>query len=103
MKVIWLPTAKAAVRSTAKYIRREFGKRYGEAFLQEVREASMLIGSNPNIGQVEPLLVTHTVKYRSYVMNRLNKIIYTIKEDRIEVADFWDTRREPVVQAENIK
>ena len=34
--------------------------------------------------------------YRSYVMNHLNKIIYWIAENQIEVVDFWDVRRDPM-------
>jgi hypothetical protein len=34
--------------------------------------------------------------YRNIVVNRLNKIVYRIVENRIEIADFWNVRREPV-------
>ena len=40
--------------------------------------------------------------YRSYVVNRLNKIVYFVKEDHIEVADFWDVRREPKKLSERV-
>ena len=36
-------------------------------------------------------------------MNRLNKIDYRVVEDRIEIADVWDTRREPQQQADGVK
>ena len=36
-------------------------------------------------------------------MNELNKIIYFIKDDHIEVADFWDVRREPSKLAARVK
>lgn len=36
-------------------------------------------------------------------MNRINKIVYRITDDRIEIVDFWDVRREPEKQAGNIK
>ena len=41
--------------------------------------------------------------YRSIVVNRLNKIVYWINDDVIEIVDFWDTRREPVAQAKQVK
>lgn len=40
---------------------------------------------------------------RSIVVNRLNKIVYWINGDVIEIVDFWDTRREPKKQAEQVK
>ena len=56
----------------------------------------------PNIGSVEPLLADRSIMYRSYVVNRLNKIVYFVKEDHIEVADFWDVRREPKKLSERV-
>ncbi len=35
--------------------------------------------------------------YRSYVLNHLNKIVYHLCDDHIEVVAFWDVRREPAV------
>ena len=103
MKVIWLPQARKEVRRIGNYIRRQFGQVSYEKFKQEIRETSHLLGANPNIGIVEPLLSERTVTYHSLVMNELNKIIYFIKDDHIEVADFWDVRREPSKLAARVK
>lgn len=103
MRVIWMPSAKAAVRETAKYIRKEFGKRDRDRFMQDVREASRLIGRSPGVGQPEPLLADRTTMYRCLVVNHLNKIIYWVAADHIEVADFWDVRREPSTLANQVK
>ena len=37
------------------------------------------------------------------VINKLNKIVYYFEGDTIHIADFWDTRREPQKQAQQIK
>ena len=37
MRVIWMPNAKMAVRETAKYIRKELGKRDRDNFMRDVR------------------------------------------------------------------
>lgn len=39
----------------------------------------------------------------SLVKNLSNRIIYRITDDVIEIVDFWDTRREPEEQAEELK
>ena len=72
MKSIITDLAKQQIRQIAKYIRKEFGKKRRDEFIQEVRQARRLIESTPNIGSAEPLLAERTVMYRSYVMNRLN-------------------------------
>ena len=96
MKVIWIPFAQNEVRKTARYINKEFGKESRDQFINEVRIVSRLLGENPNLGKPEPLLADYTKMYRSYVMNHLNKIIYWIAENQIEVVDFWDVRRDPM-------
>lgn len=103
MKVIWLPQAKKQLRQTAMYICDEFGARHRDAFMDDVRHASELLGKNPNMGKAEPLLADCTIAYRSLVVNHLNKIVYFFNSDHIEVAAFWDVRREPKSQAEEMK
>lgn len=103
MKVKWMPQAKWQVRDVARYIRKEFGKKVRDDFMKDIRESSRLIGHTPTVGQIEPLLVDCQDMYRSYVVNHLNKIIYRILDDCVEVVDFWDVRREPSTLAENIK
>ena len=51
----------------------------------------------------EPLLEDEAITYRSYVLNRLNKIIYYIENDHVEIADFWDVRRDPGALVDRIK
>ena len=102
MRVIWLPQAKSQLRQTASYILKEFGQKVRSEFMQDVQHANMLLSENPNLGSPEPLLADRSIMYRSYVVNRLNKIVYFIKEDHIEVADFWDVRREPKKLSERV-
>ncbi|MBR5936464.1 MAG: type II toxin-antitoxin system RelE/ParE family toxin [Bacteroidaceae bacterium] len=95
MKVIWMPFAQNEVRKTARYINKEFGKESRDQFISEVRKVNRLLGENPNLGKPEPLLADYAKKYRSYVMSHLNKVVYWISDNQIEVVDFWDVRRDP--------
>ena len=103
MKVIWHDQAKEALRKTAAYIRKHFGIQERENFRNEINKVQVLLTSNPFMGPVEPLLADQPVEYRSFVINRLNKIVYSIEGDTIHIADFWDTRREPKAQAQQLK
>lgn len=103
MKVKWVPQAKKEMRLVAKYINKEFCKKAKDDFIQDVRDASRLIGATPNVGQAESLLADRADMYRSYVVNRLNKIVYRIVDDHIEIADFWDVRRDPSTLADQVK
>lgn len=103
MKVIWLPLAKTQLRQTTLYIFKEFGKKRKDDFLQEVKDANRLIGSNPYMGKPEPLLDDYPELYRSYIVNHLNKIVYYETNGQIEVSAFWDVRRDPSVLTNQLK
>ena len=103
MKVIVTPFAQQQIYKTASYIQREFGKISRRIFMQKVRETKRLLADNPHIGPIEPNLAGLSTTYRSIVVARLNKIIYSIESERIDIVDFWDVRREPEALAAQVK
>ena len=103
MKVSISVFALQQIHETASYIQREFGKQYRVNFMQKVREVKRLLVTNPYLGPVEPLLADRTIPYRSIVVARHNKMVYRIADDRIEIVDFWDVRREPNTLAGRVK
>lgn len=105
MRVVQTDSAKQQILDTARYIRREFGKKSKESFLQKVRETRRLLADNPYLGPVEPLLAERAQSYRSVVVGSLNKMVYYIEEDEkvIYVVAFWDCRREPDTLASQVK
>ena len=102
MRVKWTPEAKGQWRDTAMYILHKFGKNAKDVFMQEIRQTSMLLGKFPNMGKDEPLLADCKRAYRSIVVGRLNKIVYNVDNDIVYIVAFWDTRREPKTQAEQV-
>ena len=103
MKVRWSIEANEALNDTADFIQKEFGRKARWRFKNEVRRVNNLLKANPNLGPIEPLLADLPSTYRSIVVNRLNKIVYRVVDDHIEVADFWDVRREPSILANQVK
>ena len=103
MKSTMTDLAKQQIRQIAKYIRKEFGKNRRDEFLREVRQTRRITEASPNIGIVEPLLAERAVMYRSYVMNRLNKIVYRIDGDVIYIVAFGDVRRNPETLSNEVK
>ena len=71
--------------------------------MQKVREVKRLLRHNPYLGPIEPLLADRATTYRSIVVARQNKIVYRITDDRIEIVDFWDVRKEPAALADSVK
>lgn len=95
MKLIISGFAKSQIRETAKYIYRTFGKTSKDNFTKNVRLTKKLIGVNPYLGKKEPLLENTPGNYRSIVVNNMNKMVYQIVNNHVEVLAFWDVRREP--------
>lgn len=102
MKVQTSDIALQRIHETASYIQREFGKQYRVKFMHKVRETKRLLATNSYLGPVEPLLSELPGTYRSVVVTNMNKMVYRIVDDRIEIADFWDVRREPKALADQI-
>lgn len=102
MKVSVSNLASEEIRSVARYIQQQFGKKHRIEFRKDVEHKLRLLEDNPHLGPVESLLLNASVEYRSVVVNRLNKLVYWINEDTIEVVDFWDVRREPSSLAERV-
>ncbi|MBQ9641749.1 MAG: type II toxin-antitoxin system RelE/ParE family toxin [Bacteroidaceae bacterium] len=88
MKVRWSVDAKAALDEASDFIKREFGEKARFRFRQEVRRVNNLLKTHPNLGVAEPLLADLPIMYRSVVVNRLNKIVYRVVDNYIEIADF---------------
>ena len=102
MKVYLQSFTKREIRKTAKYIKKAFGTKSEDKFLQEVKHTVKLLGVNPYIGSVEMSLPSNIV-YRSIVVANRNKIVYVIKDNLVDVIDFWDCRRNPKTLASQIE
>ncbi len=105
MKVTWSEQAAESLRDIVSYVRKEFGIYAKQRIIHEVQEFVNLLPQNPQLGKVEPLQQDCSVEYRSYVINRINKVVYYINCDNntIEIVALWDTRREPDAQAELLR
>jgi len=103
MEIIWAEEAFRAWQDTIDYIVEEFGVRAAEKFYKKTEEWQNVLSSSPKAGKIETLLNNRSRSYRSIVITRQNKLIYYIEGETIFIVDFWDTRREPLQQADKIE
>lgn len=103
MKIIWQSNAKKGRAQVASYIYRRFGIERMKEFRQEVDQTVKMIELHPNIGPIDPLFADRPVTYRSVVINGLSKMVYRVASETIHIVAFWDTRKEPKKQAQQIK
>lgn len=95
MKIIWSEMAQHSLDATVEYVQHEFGDVARRKFVETVKHTVTLLCSNPNIGIVEERLSNAPVEYRSIIVGRLNRIVYFVEDNTIQVADFWNMRRSP--------
>lgn len=104
MKIVWLKKSESQVIRTANYILIKFGETSKQKFVEKVYRIVELLRDNPEIGRIEPLLADRVITYRSIIVNKINKIVYRIKDNEtIEIAAFWNLRREPKFLANQVK
>lgn len=100
MTIIWQTEASESFRQIVRYIHKRFGRKARLDFTQKVKNAEMLMKSQPNIGSIDPLFSDRAIMYRSMVINGLSKMVYCVRDDAIHIVAFWDCRREPTAQAD---
>ena len=103
MEIVWAEEAYLAWQETVDYIIQQCGVNAGIEFYKNTESWQDALITFPLMGKEEPLLANRLHAYRSLTISRLNKLIYYIEGDIINIVDFWDTRREPGAQAKRIE
>ena len=94
-RIAWSDRAERAYGQIIDFVADEFGITRAKRYASEVYKAVNKLPENPKIGQIEPLLEGSRYEFRRLVIGHLTKVIYRIAEERIEIADVWDTRKNP--------
>lgn len=102
MIIRWSYRAQKQQDAVADYIFKEFGTLALREFYQKIDKVETDLVEFPEIGKLEPLLAHRKKLYRSIMLTKMNKLIYTIDNDYIYVHAVWDTRREPKSQASKL-
>lgn len=102
MKVIWSLKAQQSFIEIADYIFEFFGDNAKDNFRDEIFAVTKQLEKMPNLGKAEPLLISNPKSYRSIVINKHSKMVYFIENESVYIADIWETRKEPLNQANQI-
>lgn len=96
LKLFWTDFSQKELEKIYKYYREKAGTRIAKNFVNGIFNESLKLINQPIIGQIEELLKKREQQFR-YLVYKNYKIIYCInnKENRIEINDVFDTRRNP--------
>lgn len=105
VKIVWSKKANQRRIAFLAYGKQKFGEQVAHKMNEHIKAHVHLLASNPQLGITEPLLTQRTRQYRSLVVHKLIKIIYFVdtSNNRIHIADLWDTRRDPGHLAQSIE
>jgi len=96
-EVIWSDFAETQLDIIFDYYAENATLKVSKQIIQEILAEPNKLIENPEIGQVEDLLLNREIKYR-YLICKNYKIIYSVDQvqNLIKVADVFDTRQNPI-------
>lgn len=103
LKIQWKAYAKAEYFKIALYIKNYFGVEAKRKFVESVNSYKKALRQNPEMGKIDPLFADRARTYRSVIINGKSKMVYYVEDNVIQIAGFWDCRRDPIAQANQVK
>ena len=94
IKVIWTDSARGQLEDIFFYYKENSSLRAARNLVQKIIDRTIQLESNPESGQVEPLLKGRKLKYR-YIVEGNYKIIYWIDSYFVSIASIFDCRQNP--------
>ena len=93
IKLKWLPRAIALLDDIYNYYSKKSIKTAIRLY-NKLLDSAEPLNTFPQVGPIEPLLEEHPENYRSLVVEKHYKLIYTISPTLIEIHAIWDCRQD---------
>ena len=97
MDLKFWPQAESQLNEIFLQGKAEFGLMVARRLVARILDSMDLLSEQPYAGKIEPYLEGRRVVYRSFVVHRHYKLIYSVDESRscVNIVAVWDTRRDP--------
>jgi toxin ParE1/3/4 len=97
LRIYWSDFSKNELQMIFNYYKERANLKVARKLVLGVTQAVSKLTNQPNIGQKEGLLIDREQEFR-YLVYKNFKMIYWIntRENRIEIADIFDTRQNPI-------
>jgi plasmid stabilization system protein ParE len=89
MQVFVTPRAERNFDSILNYIKRKWGAKTAQEFVQKADEIFKLLKNFPSIGQIEKDDI------RGFQLSPHTRILYRIREEKLIILAFFDVRQNP--------
>ncbi len=103
LKINWTDSAKTALYNIFTYYKINVGLTIAQNIIINIVKSTDILAYHPQIGTKEPLLQDRKQEFR-FLIHKNYKIIYwhNKKQNRIDIADVFDTRQNPI-KIQNIR
>lgn len=89
----WLPQAIALLENIYDYYSKK-SERSAVCLYNRILDSANPLLTFPHAGPIEPLLKEYPQSFRSLVVEKHYKLIYTVSPDLIEIHAIWDCRQD---------
>lgn len=105
MQIVVKKRAINQLMEIVDYGKDQFGERVAIDYYNKIKTNLLQLQKHPELGSPEPLLADRAIAYRSLIVAKHHKAIYSIdtKKETINIVDIWDMRREPISLSRRIK
>lgn len=96
ISVFWTDFAKSELEKIFQYLKQNAGLEIAKNENKKIVQASLKLTNQPEIGQIEPMLIGRSGEFR-YLLHQRYKIIYWInkEQNRVEIMDVFETHQFP--------
>jgi len=97
LNIYWTDFSKKELHKIFSYYRERASLKVAKKLVLEIENKTLILKSQPYIGQEEELLKDREQGFR-YLVHKNYKIIYWVNAERqwIEISDVFDTRQNPL-------
>jgi plasmid stabilization system protein ParE len=91
MRVVWTTKAQKRFAEILDYIQLKFGNTARQSFILKTKDFTRLLSEFPEIGTLE----IKEKNLRGFQLAKQTRVFYRLKNDRIILLTFFDSRRDP--------
>ena len=97
LKIFWTESSEKELAKIFQFYLDTVNLRIAEKVTDGVFNATLILAYQPEIGQIENLLIERNEDFR-YLLHKNYKIIYWFNKEQnwIEISDVFDTRQNPI-------
>ena len=103
MMVRWTPNGSKAYEYIMTCATSFYGKPLLRKLVRDIKKAESNLADNPMLGCLEPLAEGQNFEYRRLILVKPFKLIYTIYDNVVYIADIWDMRQCPDTLAQRLQ